>query len=142
MKKLMILMISLVAIAAIALATLHTTNVIDIHKMVANILLEQHSQNTVREMEQKEKEQDHAHEHDQVPTDEHLEGHEEIVKLEEEQIKKLGLQIQTANPGKMLLTLSTRGKITLDPDRLAHVIPKISGIAIEARKNMGSAVKA
>jgi cobalt-zinc-cadmium efflux system membrane fusion protein len=137
MKRMIILIVTIGVIAAVALVTLHETNVIDINKMFANILLEKHAQTPVQQIEEEEKE----HSHDQVSED-HQEGHEEIVKLEEDQIKKLGLQIQTAHPGNMLLTLSTRGKVILDPDRLAHVIPKISGIAIEARKNMGNAVQA
>lgn len=69
-------------------------------------------------------------------------GHEEgIIALTDEQIKGLRLQIQTSNKGKILLTLSTRGKIALDPDHLAHVIPRVSGIAKEARKNIGNYVR-
>lgn len=67
---------------------------------------------------------------------------ESIVKLTDEQTNKIGLEIQTAAPGKMTLTLSSRGKIIIDPDRLAHVIPKVPGIAKEARKNIGSNVSA
>lgn len=66
---------------------------------------------------------------------------EEIVKLTDDQIKTMGLHIQTATPGNMVLSLTARGKITLDPDHLAHVIPKIAGIAQEARKNMGNYVR-
>jgi cobalt-zinc-cadmium efflux system membrane fusion protein len=80
----------------------------------------------------------HGHNHGHDDDGNHEEG---IVALTDEQIKGLGLQTQTAGKGEMLLTLSTRGKVSIDPDRLAHVIPKVSGIAIEARKNIGSYVR-
>lgn len=68
-------------------------------------------------------------------------GTEDVVKLSPEQVKTLGLDIQTAEKGTLTLTLSNRGKITIDPDRLAHVIPKVPGMAKEARKNIGDPVK-
>lgn len=67
---------------------------------------------------------------------------EAIVKLSDDQSKKIGLEIETAAPGTMTLTLSSRGKIILDPNRLAHVIPKVPGIVKEARKSVGNQVKA
>lgn len=68
--------------------------------------------------------------------------HEEnIVKLTEEQIQQMGLKFQIAGPGSLLFTLSTRGKIILHPDHLAHIIPKVSGVAREANKNIGNFVK-
>lgn len=66
---------------------------------------------------------------------------EAIVQLTDEQIKKHGLATQTAAPGQLTLTLATRGKIILDPDRVAHVFPKISGIAKESKKSVGDRVK-
>lgn len=72
---------------------------------------------------------------------EHEHHEENTVKLSEEQIKKIGLQFRTAGPGSLLLTLSTRGKIILHPDHLAHIIPKASGVAREANKNIGNFVK-
>ena len=74
----------------------------------------------------------------------HEEGEEEenTVKLTEEQIQKLGLKFLTVGPGTLNHTLSTRGKIILHPDRLAHIVPKVSGVAQEADKNIGNPVKA
>lgn len=72
----------------------------------------------------------------------HEHHEEDIVKLTEEQIKKLGLKIESAGPGSLELTLSTRGKIIFHPDRLVHIIPKVSGVAREAYKNIGNPVSA
>lgn len=66
---------------------------------------------------------------------------ENIVKLSEEQIQQMGLKFRIAGPGDLLFTLSTRGKIILQPDHLAHVIPKVSGMAREANKNIGNFVR-
>lgn len=72
----------------------------------------------------------------------HVMDHEEKkIVLTDEQIQKMGLQILTAEKGEIFLTLSTRGKIIIDPDRLAHVIPNMPGIAKEAFKNIGNSVR-
>jgi cobalt-zinc-cadmium efflux system membrane fusion protein len=86
-----------------------------------------------------EKSEQHLHEH----TDEHGHSHEEenLIWLSPGQIKELGIQTGIAGPGELSVTISTRGKIILHPDRLAHILPKISGIAKEARKNIGDSVK-
>ncbi|WP_068471072.1 efflux RND transporter periplasmic adaptor subunit [Candidatus Protochlamydia phocaeensis] len=81
------------------------------------------------EKEQKQSEEDPHHD-------------ENIVELSEDQIQKMRLIFKPAGPGKLLFTLSTRGKIILQPDHLAHIIPKVSGVAREANKNIGNFVKA
>lgn len=73
--------------------------------------------------------------------DEHGPSEENVIFLSPEQIKELGIQTRRAEPGYLSVTLSTRGKIILQPDRLTHILPKISGIAIEAHKNIGDHVK-
>lgn len=66
----------------------------------------------------------------------------ELIKLTDDQIKAMDLAFETASPGEMTLHVTMNGKIVIDPDKLAHILPKVSGIALEARKNVGSAVKA
>ena len=73
--------------------------------------------------------------------DEHGHQEENIINMSQDQIKELGIQTKTAGPGELSVTISTRGKIMLHPDRLVHVLPKISGVAREARKNIGDAVE-
>jgi cobalt-zinc-cadmium efflux system membrane fusion protein len=72
--------------------------------------------------------------------DEHGHSEENVILISPEQIKELGIQTRKAEPGQLLVTISTRGKIILQPDRLAHILPKISGVAKEARKNIGDRV--
>ena len=64
-----------------------------------------------------------------------------LIILSEEQMKDLDIQTEVAGPGELAVTISSRGKIILHPDKLVHVIPKISGVAKEARKNIGDSVK-
>ncbi len=73
--------------------------------------------------------------------DEHGHHEENIIPLSQDQIKDLGIQTKIAGPGELSVTISTRGKIILHPDKLVHILPKISGVAKEARKNIGDNVK-
>lgn len=77
---------------------------------------------------------------------EHSEGeekhrHEAVIELSQEQINDLGIETEKAGRGEIILTISTRGKIVVHPDRLVHVLPKISGVAKEAKKNIGDDVE-
>ena len=99
----------------------------DIEKQVGSKELS--LQQTEERKEQRQSEEEHQH-------------GENIVKLTEDQIQQIGIKFKTAGPGSLLFTLSTHGKIILQPDRLAHIIPKVAGVAREASKNIGNFVKA
>lgn len=73
--------------------------------------------------------------------DEHGHREENFIPLTRDQMRDLGIQTKTATPGQLSVTISTRGKIILHPDRLVHILPKISGVAREAKKNIGDRVK-
>ncbi|CUI16055.1 HlyD family secretion protein [Candidatus Protochlamydia naegleriophila] len=77
--------------------------------------------------------EEHSHKHDHED--------ENRLILTNDQIRQLGLAYRIAGPGELLLTLPARGKIILHPDLLAHIIPKVSGIAHEATKNIGNEVQ-
>lgn len=64
-----------------------------------------------------------------------------IVKLTEEQIGKLSLGIEEAQPREIGFLISTRGKVVFHPDSVAKVVTKGSGIALEVHKNIGDYVK-
>lgn len=84
----------------------------------------------------------HRHEHEIADAHDH-EEHEEIsrINLNTEQIKEFGIAIEEAGPGAITQTLSAHGKILVHPDKLAHILPKVSGVAKEAFKNIGDHVK-
>lgn len=73
--------------------------------------------------------------------DEHGHLEENIIPLSQEQINSLGIQTKKAVSGQLSVTISTRGKIVLHPDKIVHILPKIPGVAKEARKNIGDHVK-
>ncbi|CRX37588.1 efflux RND transporter periplasmic adaptor subunit [Estrella lausannensis] len=77
--------------------------------------------------------EDHHHDHDEE---------ENLVSFTEEQLEKLKIQVKRAGPGTLQSLITARGKIIIQPDRLAHIIPKISGIARQASMNIGDKVKA
>lgn len=55
-------------------------------------------------------------------------------------VQEMGLTIKKAASHVLHITLSTRGKIVIQPDHLAHIIPKVSGVAREIYKNIGDDV--
>lgn len=62
------------------------------------------------------------------------------VVLSEEQLKKLSLEIRSAEPGELEMIISTRGKIIPHPDKIVHILPNVSGIAVESKKKIGDQV--
>lgn len=70
----------------------------------------------------------------------HQSHHSNELVLSREQIQSMNLQFSKAGPEPLFLTLSTRGKIIIQPDHLAHIIPKVSGVAREIYKNIGDDV--
>ena len=69
------------------------------------------------------------------------ESAEKPLKFKRDQLEKMGIEIRSAEAGALFMTLSTRGKISIDPNRLAHIIPKVPGIATETCKNIGNDVQ-
>jgi membrane fusion protein, heavy metal efflux system len=61
--------------------------------------------------------------------------------LSPEALKNAALELSTAGPGELSVTLSLPGEVSLNQDTLAHVTPRVSGTAREVRKNVGEAVK-
>jgi cobalt-zinc-cadmium efflux system membrane fusion protein len=83
-----------------------------------------------------------SHEHDSEDEHHHHEHNEDhTIALSDDQIRDVHIGVQKAQSGYLSLSLPTRGKIILHPDRLAHVLPKVSGVAFEARKNTGDSVE-
>lgn len=64
-----------------------------------------------------------------------------IVQMSMEKAKLHGILTEKCNSGYITTTILSRGKIVLDPDRHAHILPKVSGMAKDAKKNMGDTVE-
>ena len=67
---------------------------------------------------------------------------EKIVKLTEGEIKEFGISVAVAGPGKIANKISLPGEVNINADRLAHIVPQVSGIVRKIYKNLGDRVKA
>jgi cobalt-zinc-cadmium efflux system membrane fusion protein len=97
---------------------------------------------------------EHAHEentkakgHDDHDGHDHHEGEEEhgeqkVVHLTEAQLRELGIEVATAGPGKLVAYVTLPGQVTLDADRSAHIVPRISGVVQQVLKQLGDQVRA
>lgn len=66
---------------------------------------------------------------------------EEGIKLDEAQIAAAGIKIAQIGSGKLSREVVVPGKIVAAADRMAQIVPKVGGIAAEARKNLGDIVE-
>ncbi len=55
--------------------------------------------------------------------------------------KASGIEIETVAPIRMKTILERPGEITLNKNRVAHVVPRLSGVVTEVRKNLADKVK-
>ncbi len=88
-----------------------------------------------------------ANEDPHVEEEDHDEdGHEEhqgedVVRLHAEAIREFGIEIGEAGPGDLAKYTRLPGEVVIDPDRLVHVVPRVSGVAREVYKRLGDQVK-
>jgi cobalt-zinc-cadmium efflux system membrane fusion protein len=61
--------------------------------------------------------------------------------LSEAQAKKFGVETSVAAPGRLHVEVALPGEVTLNADRIAHVVPRVSGVVTEVRKNLGDRVR-
>jgi membrane fusion protein, heavy metal efflux system len=70
------------------------------------------------------------------------EDHGEIVQLTSEEIQELGIEIGPAGPGSIEIALEVPGEVKPNANRLAHIVPRFSGIVTEIRTDIGDEVEA
>ena len=68
-------------------------------------------------------------------------NYEEIVKLNDAEIKELGIVIDKVGSQKIRLYRDLTGKVVPDPYKLAHIVPRFSGIVKNVYKEMGDRIK-
>jgi len=66
---------------------------------------------------------------------------EEIVPLTDKELEEFGVELATAGAGKLQIHTDLSGEIIIDPDRLAHIVPRFPGVVREVRKAIGDRVK-
>lgn len=90
------------------------------------------------------------HAHDEA-TDEHA-GHdhgdeehsdeEQIIALTQAELDEFDIELATAGPQPIDITASLPGEVIMNPDTVAHVVARASGIAREVFKTIGDSVEA
>lgn len=63
------------------------------------------------------------------------------IHLRPEVARRVGIQALLAGPQRIISILELPGEIVLNADRVSHIVPRITGVVAEARKNLGDPVK-
>lgn len=63
------------------------------------------------------------------------------VRLSEAQIRQFGVETGVAGPGTLRIEVVLPGEVALNADRVAHVVPRVSGVVTDVRKNLGDNVR-
>jgi RND family efflux transporter MFP subunit len=94
---------------------------------------------------------DHEHDNLQPPgtscdnsehEDEKEHGQEEqAIELTAEEIQEIGLETAVAGSGTIDIHISLTGEISVNQDRMAHIVPVVGGIVRQTNKKLGDAVK-
>lgn len=66
----------------------------------------------------------------------------DLVRLGPEQLDAAGIRLETAGPGTLDIEISLPGEIELDPARVAHVVPPVSGFVRAVARRLGDPVRA
>ncbi len=64
-----------------------------------------------------------------------------IVHLSDAQIREFGVATDVARPGRLRIEVVLPGEVALNADRVGHVLPRVSGVVREVRKNLGDTVR-
>ena len=103
------------------------------------------------EKEAKDEHDDHAgevkdphagHGHENEAEDDHDDGEEEGLTLSPEERRNAGVVIAKAASGNLKTEISVPGEVSLNEDRVAHVVPLVGGITREVRSTVGDKVVA
>lgn len=110
------------------------------------VAAESHEIHAEHEEEGHEEHEGEGHaEHEEEGHDEH-EGHEEreegIVRLSAGEVEEFGIEILTAGSGQLPVHVELAGEVAINPDRLAHIVPRVPGVARAVYKQLGDRVKA
>jgi membrane fusion protein, heavy metal efflux system len=66
---------------------------------------------------------------------------EDIIRFTDSQIKEFGITTESAASGTLRMDMVLPGEVVLNADRVAHVVPRVSGVVREVRKNLGDTVR-
>ncbi|MDA3785367.1 MAG: efflux RND transporter periplasmic adaptor subunit, partial [Deltaproteobacteria bacterium] len=66
---------------------------------------------------------------------------DEVVRLSAAQLQEFGIVLTTARSGRLSHSIELPGEIVLNADRLAHVVPRVSGLVRQVHKSVGDTVQ-
>jgi membrane fusion protein, heavy metal efflux system len=84
--------------------------------------------------------------HEGHDDDKECDGHEggddaeSAAQLSAEQMRRIGLKLAKAGPGKIGTRLRLPGEIVVNADRTAHIVPRAAGLVRQVLKSVGDAV--
>ena len=67
--------------------------------------------------------------------------HDSTLRIGHLEQQELGIEIATAGPNDLILNISLPGEIVLNPDNVAHVVPRVSGVTRSVHKRVGDSVE-
>lgn len=70
----------------------------------------------------------------------HEHGEEEIAVLSEAQMQANHIKVEEVGPGNISAQLALPGEVRLNADRVAHVVPRVTGVVREVLKTTGDSV--
>lgn len=94
---------------------------------------------------QAHKSQDRVDQQEHDEHDEKGEGeeeHEKRISLSGEDQERFGIEVETAGPGRLDVRLTFPAEITVNWDHTAQIVPRLTGVVSEVRKNIGDSVSA
>lgn len=77
---------------------------------------------------------DHEGDHDEHSED-------AVVQLDTAALERLGLEIETAGPQDLAVTIELPGEVQVNGDRMAHVAPRVGGVVREVHVSLGDSVR-
>lgn len=80
-----------------------------------------------------------------IIAEEHDENHEgqdlSELKLSDSELEEFAIELAQAGPGMIQQTLDLAGEVVVEPERLYHIVPRVSGVVRQVYKQLGDSVK-
>ena len=67
--------------------------------------------------------------------------HDSTLHIGHSEQRELGIDIATAGPDTLAIDISLPGELVLNPDNVAHVVPKVSGVTRSVHKRVGDSIQ-
>ncbi|MEA3348282.1 MAG: efflux RND transporter periplasmic adaptor subunit [Pseudomonadota bacterium] len=66
---------------------------------------------------------------------------ESVINMSAHEIKRFGIVVEKATTNNLEVSVKARGEITINSDRTAHIVPRISGIVLKIYRTLGDFVE-